>query len=200
MSDLDCGCCLLCSTCLSGCVCLGSCMTFAFGCPTKVNLDKEKPARVCPQCDDVAVFPAESHHQLRCFFLPVASFSSKQIWVCDTCDWQGVTKKTDASPESPDAAVKYPETAGRPSTTAHQPSRSREMNIPPNGTGPAHQPTRSREMNVPPSHGGAGRPPTHQPSRSRDVNAPPNAHPRPSKEPDLPNPYEMTTLPTAGQK
>ncbi|KAH9936221.1 uncharacterized protein B0H18DRAFT_316754 [Fomitopsis serialis] len=200
MTDLDCGWCLLCGTCMSGCALLGSCMAIAFGCPTKVKPDKEYFARTCPVCDDAAVFPAESHHEMKCFFLPVASLRSKRIWVCETCDWQARMKENEAGL---DTAVQYPEAVARPSRTTHQPSRSRVMSAPPNTTGRSstHQPSRSRETNAPPNP--AGRPSTHQPSRSRDTNAPSHADPRRSQhqasalqERDLPNPYEMSALPS----
>ncbi|KZT73871.1 hypothetical protein DAEQUDRAFT_358669 [Daedalea quercina L-15889] len=179
MSDLDCGCCLLCSACLSGCVCLGSCMTNAFGCPSKVKLDKEQLPRICPECDDAAVYPAESQRWLRCFFLPVASLRSDKVWACETCDWQASMSKGGASAES-EPAVKYPDANVRQPAT--------------------HQPSRSREMNVPSSV--AGRPSAHQSSRSRESSASPSVGSRPSirqsvdpQESDLPNPYEMNTLP-----
>ncbi|KAI0731955.1 hypothetical protein C8Q72DRAFT_184369 [Fomitopsis betulina] len=123
MSDLDCTCCLLCSACFSGCYMLGSCMAIAFGCPSKVTLDKEGRLRKeCPLCGDLAVYPAKASRSMKCFFLSVASISTEKRWVCDSCDWQ--------APMNEEAISMDPGDNYSRRSTTNEPGASREMNLP----------------------------------------------------------------------
>ncbi|KAI9618559.1 hypothetical protein H4Q26_012380 [Puccinia striiformis f. sp. tritici PST-130] len=61
------------------------------GCPVKVstNTGAQGRGRQCPKCHNVCVFEANRRRWIEICFVPLFPCSSKKIWHCDICNWQG---------------------------------------------------------------------------------------------------------------
>ncbi|KAH9951306.1 hypothetical protein B0H21DRAFT_718393 [Amylocystis lapponica] len=63
------------------------CLPIIFGCPTKVKPDADQPPRICPRCNNAAVYSAKSRLWFELCFVPLIPMKAKHVWICSICQW-----------------------------------------------------------------------------------------------------------------
>ncbi|TFL07702.1 hypothetical protein BDV98DRAFT_34534 [Pterulicium gracile] len=66
------------------------CLPIICGCSTSVKPDSDGPTqmRLCPRCSNATVISAKSRSWFELCCVPIIPYSSKHVWVCQTCQWQ----------------------------------------------------------------------------------------------------------------
>ncbi|KIM57610.1 hypothetical protein SCLCIDRAFT_16923 [Scleroderma citrinum Foug A] len=63
-------------------------MDFFLGCPTKIRPEGDQAPRVCPRCNNAAMFAAKSRTWFEFCFVPLIPMRTKHIWMCGICQLQ----------------------------------------------------------------------------------------------------------------
>ncbi|GJE90865.1 hypothetical protein PsYK624_070090 [Phanerochaete sordida] len=64
------------------------CLPVLVGCQTKVKPEGDTAPRICPRCNNAAVYPAKSRMWFELCFVPLVPMKSKRVWICPICQWQ----------------------------------------------------------------------------------------------------------------
>ncbi|KDQ16294.1 hypothetical protein BOTBODRAFT_30999 [Botryobasidium botryosum FD-172 SS1] len=70
------------------------CLPLIFGCSDQLSPDNDgSGSRLCPRCNNAAVFAAKKKMMFELCCVPLVPMSSSRVWHCGICNWE--TKQGD---------------------------------------------------------------------------------------------------------
>ncbi|KAJ7622660.1 hypothetical protein DFH06DRAFT_1231945 [Mycena polygramma] len=81
------------------------CIPIIFGCQDRLKPEGDSTSRVCPNCHNASVLSAKATSWFELFWVPLIPFSSKHIWLCQTCQWKAPHVAGQPDPPLPGGAA-----------------------------------------------------------------------------------------------